>query len=1232
MSSDDRPVIIKPTMDATGVRVGAEEVKKVTRDMATDVVAAGRKAGEGLDDVGDGAKRGAAAVEAETRRMVGSLQRAEAAARAGGRGTADYFQTIAKQRGLNTDVLNPYIANLRAAEAAQLAATGSLGKMGVSAAQTAAALRGVPAQFTDIITSLQGGQAPLQVFLQQGGQLKDMFGGAGAAAQALGGYVLGLINPFTVLAALAGTVAVGFALGSKEAQAYTQALVLSGNAVGTTADKLADLASAIDATGPVTQSKAAEVLTQLASAGDVGAQNLERFARAAIELERAGGPAAEETAKAFSALAKEPLAASLKLTESTRFLTAATAEQIRVLESQGKTVEAARVAQEAYAATIEERVPQLVDRLGLLERVWIGIKDATKAAGDAVLDIGRADTLQQQIQGLNSAIDGYRRMQGSDGGGLLGRFFGGLETDAVAQRDVLQEQVRLSQRAAEAAGNRARQEQAAITFAKEGAKYLDQQARFAQEIARTRELGRAAGLDEEQIATRIRAIVKDTYGAKAGKADDAASREQERRLEAQTRLVAELSGVTASYAQDLKSLDAARQQGVLTEERYGELVRELVQRQPIVRQNAKDLAEAATAQARAVKSAEEAYSRYLAGLDDNLATGAKTLQQLRLEIVELNAGKKVRLELELLERERLAVTYDQLAAQAVLDGEEQARYQRLAEQVREEIRLRRALAASTASAEVRDANAKAAQEAAREWERSADQVGQSLSDAIFQGGKNAGELLRDYFRTLVLKPIIETAVRPISLAISGALGFTGAAASAAGANGGGGVGQIGQVAGLLGGAAGSIFNAGVQAAMAGNLGGALTASGNLIAGGQVGTGLSFGAGALGAYAGGLGIGVLAGRTISNGYAISGSGNGVVNAGAIAGAIIGGPIGAAIGGAIGGAANALFGRKLKDTGIEGNFAAGDFSGSQFQFYKGGFLRSDKTRYSALDADLEAVLDAGGQAAFAQAKAYAEILGLPADALAGYTKSVKLSLQGLSEEQAQAAVAQAVVDFQEGLLGRFAAQLAPLARTGETLSQVAERVTALQIFTRGINELGGVFARVGGLSIDAREQLIQLAGGVESFSQQALGFVQQYYSREEIAGLKAREIQTVLAAAGITGDVNSRDQFRGIVESTDISTTAGRERLAQLLAIAGDFAQVADFLAETGGTLSGAAAFAPATGQLADLFSQPQEAQVNAINGVSAEVRGVNESIGKLIELAQQAIVGVWERNAYEVGIP
>jgi phage-related minor tail protein len=56
-------------------------------------------------------------------------------------------------------------------------AAGKFDQVQMSAAQTAQALRQVPMQFTDIATSLAAGQSPMQVFLQQGGQLKDMFGG-----------------------------------------------------------------------------------------------------------------------------------------------------------------------------------------------------------------------------------------------------------------------------------------------------------------------------------------------------------------------------------------------------------------------------------------------------------------------------------------------------------------------------------------------------------------------------------------------------------------------------------------------------------------------------------------------------------------------------------------------------------------------------------------------------------------------------------------------------------------------------------------------------------------------------------------------------------------------------------------------------------------------------------------------------------------------------------------------
>jgi hypothetical protein len=59
-------------------------------------------------------------------------------------------------------------AQQRAARDTQAAAVRSAQAVNVSSKQTAAALRMLPAQFSDIAVSLQGGQSPLTVLLQQG--------------------------------------------------------------------------------------------------------------------------------------------------------------------------------------------------------------------------------------------------------------------------------------------------------------------------------------------------------------------------------------------------------------------------------------------------------------------------------------------------------------------------------------------------------------------------------------------------------------------------------------------------------------------------------------------------------------------------------------------------------------------------------------------------------------------------------------------------------------------------------------------------------------------------------------------------------------------------------------------------------------------------------------------------------------------------------------------------------
>ena len=130
------------------------------------------------------------------------------------------------------------------ATAALAAATGQVNTLGVSAKQTAAAMRTLPAQFTDIVTSLQGGQSPFTVLLQQGGQIKDSFGGIGNAAKALGSLLTPARVAFGGVAAAAGVLALAYNKGAEESKAYSAALITTGNAAGTTVGELQQMAAA----------------------------------------------------------------------------------------------------------------------------------------------------------------------------------------------------------------------------------------------------------------------------------------------------------------------------------------------------------------------------------------------------------------------------------------------------------------------------------------------------------------------------------------------------------------------------------------------------------------------------------------------------------------------------------------------------------------------------------------------------------------------------------------------------------------------------------------------------------------------------------------------------------------------------------------------------------------------------------------------------------------------------
>lgn len=72
--------------------------------------------------------------------------------------------------------------------------------------------------------------------------------------------------------------------------------------------------------------------------------------------------------------------------------------------------------------------------------------------------------------------------------------------------------------------------------------------------------------------------------------------------------------------------------------------------------------------------------------------------------------------------------------------------------------------------EAAEASRKAADDAAREWQKATDQISQSLTDALMTGGKSGAQYLVDLFRTIELRPNLIAAVNPVAGAVNTTLG------------------------------------------------------------------------------------------------------------------------------------------------------------------------------------------------------------------------------------------------------------------------------------------------------------------------------------------------------------------------------------------------------------------------------------------------------------------------------
>ncbi|WP_205959316.1 phage tail tape measure protein [Pantoea stewartii] len=383
-------------IDSTGAQRNAEGLAGALNRMTQ----AGQKAA-------DGAGKVSKATDEESKALSSLLDKIDPVNAALNR-LDDQQRQLAKFKAkgfLDTETFDDYSKKIEQTRNGLNAYASDAGKAGISSRQLANSMRMVPAQMTDIVVSLASGQAPLTVLLQQGGQLKDMFGGIGPAAKALGSYVLGLVNPLTVAAAAAGALAVAYYQGSEEQEEFYKTLVLTGNTVGKTAAQLSDLAAQVAQSTGVTKGAASAALNQVVSSGNVAGNTLSTVAEAVVNMNKATGKSIDTLVSDFNKLSGSPLDAISKLNDEYHFLSLAVYNQIKALQEEGNQQDAARLATETYADTMNRRAKDIQGNLGYLESAWNSLAGAAKGAWDSMLNVGREETLAQRLDAAKKKVN-----------------------------------------------------------------------------------------------------------------------------------------------------------------------------------------------------------------------------------------------------------------------------------------------------------------------------------------------------------------------------------------------------------------------------------------------------------------------------------------------------------------------------------------------------------------------------------------------------------------------------------------------------------------------------------------------------------------------------------------------------------------------------------------------------------------------------------------------------------
>jgi hypothetical protein len=376
------------------------------------------------------------------------------------------------------------------------------------------------------------------------------------------------------------------------------------------------------------------------------------------------------------------------------------------------------------------------------------------------------------------------------------------------------------------------------------------------------------------------------------------------------------------------------------------------------------------------------------------------------------------------------------------------------------------------------------------------------------------------------------------------------------------------------------------ASLAGSGGGGLGGAGNL---------LGLGGGLFGAASSGAGIGLSA---------LFGAGGGVGTylgaIGAQAGAVFAGGFSASAAAGLAGmslpiiAGIALLAkglsRKYAGSGIRGNFDAEGFNGSQYDFYKGGFLRSNRTDLKPLEAEFELALDQSMAGITAGLHDMADVLNLNSDAIDKFVGAdFQLWTNGKSQEEIQAALAEQL-ELTSSAMAELILGEEAVARAGEAATDTLTRLaTGLEATNEAFDLLGHSAFAASILGGDAASHLIDQFGGVEAFSASVLSYWNAFYSDAERQEATLRGLSERFAELNLVMP-ESREGFRAMVEAIDLSSEAGRALYADLIQMSGAMNEALPAVQGLSAALSDSVA--GINGEVSGLMAQARDAASEA----------------------------------------